>query len=399
MQSYIYGTDGDSPSTSATQYNFIHASALSSWNNTQTNRDTVVPHDLTLDRLRVEVTTAPGVGRSWTFALMKNGAATGLTCTISGANTSAEDLSNTVSYAAGDTISIRSVPSGTPSSTGNLWWSVRQEADNLFAVIGGAAQNASNTATNYNNLMSASSWVTTDLAVQGVVPCPGVFSNLTVQLSAAPSSTNTRSFEIWVNNSSTGVVVSFTGTDTFMQDTVNTVSVSAGDTVSLRSTISGTPTAANVAWSCSFNPDTDGQSFLVYGDSAGPNTSDVNWEQPMGRGANQWVGAGQEINRQIMLDTTTMKAMYVALQFAPGSGGDSFTFNARIDEADTSVDVPIVNASTTGNITGQNVSITAGEKLSLQCTPAVTPGGTSVKTGILFEIAVAPTGATYYIID
>ena len=44
---------------------------------------------------------------SYTFHVMKNGAATGLTCQVTGSATSCTDLSNCVSFAVGDYIAVR----------------------------------------------------------------------------------------------------------------------------------------------------------------------------------------------------------------------------------------------------------------------------------------------------
>ena len=52
-------------------------------------------------------TPAPGGTNSITFTVMKNGAATALSCTVTGAQTGCTDLVNSVDYATGDTISIR----------------------------------------------------------------------------------------------------------------------------------------------------------------------------------------------------------------------------------------------------------------------------------------------------
>lgn len=68
----------------------------------------------TLKNLRIKVSTSPGVGQTYTYTVMKNGVATTITCTISGAAaTTASDLTHTVTVAAGDTYSVRMVESAT----------------------------------------------------------------------------------------------------------------------------------------------------------------------------------------------------------------------------------------------------------------------------------------------
>ena len=63
------------------------------------------------------VTTAPGSGTNWILTLMKNGAATTITCTIAAATLQCSDLTHSVSFAAGDTISVRVTSTGLPTGT------------------------------------------------------------------------------------------------------------------------------------------------------------------------------------------------------------------------------------------------------------------------------------------
>lgn len=62
--------------------------------------------------LRVASAVSPGGVETYTVTLMVNNAATAITCTITGATTTAFDLTNLVTLAAGDTVSLRVVSSG-----------------------------------------------------------------------------------------------------------------------------------------------------------------------------------------------------------------------------------------------------------------------------------------------
>ena len=63
---------------------------------------------------------AGAAGSSYTFTVRKNGTDTELTCTASATATSCSDILNSVSFAAGDTISISAVPSSPTQPTDNL---------------------------------------------------------------------------------------------------------------------------------------------------------------------------------------------------------------------------------------------------------------------------------------
>jgi hypothetical protein len=77
----------------------------------------------TLTDLHVRVSTAPGGTASWTLTIDKNGNATALSCTITGAATTCND-SSLVPVSPGDTITLKVTPFGSPALT-NLIWSAK----------------------------------------------------------------------------------------------------------------------------------------------------------------------------------------------------------------------------------------------------------------------------------
>ena len=97
------------------------------FNTTESNRIFVVPQACTVSRLYVRITTNQVAGTVSTivFTLRKNNADTAITCTIAGgsaAGTIATDLTNSVSFSAGDLMSIKAVNNALTSSAsvGNI---------------------------------------------------------------------------------------------------------------------------------------------------------------------------------------------------------------------------------------------------------------------------------------
>ena len=81
-----------------------------------------IPVAGTLSSFYVTLNGSPGTNHWFTFVVRKNGADTPVTCTIAGTNTTGSDLSNSVSFAAGDYISIISTPSAAnPTGRSMLW--------------------------------------------------------------------------------------------------------------------------------------------------------------------------------------------------------------------------------------------------------------------------------------
>ncbi len=84
----------------------------------ETASDLVLPVDGTAKNLYVKVTSAPGGTNTWTFTIRKNDAtAPGAPfCTITGAATSCSDTGSSLSFAAGDIVSVQFLKQGTATS-------------------------------------------------------------------------------------------------------------------------------------------------------------------------------------------------------------------------------------------------------------------------------------------
>ncbi len=87
---------------------------------TESNVALNIPFAAVAAKLHVGANSSPGSGNSWAVTLMKNGVATGLTCTVSDAATSCSDLTHTVTFVASDTMSLRIVTAGAAIPSGGL---------------------------------------------------------------------------------------------------------------------------------------------------------------------------------------------------------------------------------------------------------------------------------------
>jgi hypothetical protein len=91
---------------------------------TEANVAQVLSVDGTAKNLRVKVGTVPGSGKPIAFTVMRNGAATGLTCSIE-TTTTCVDATNTQTFVAGDLISIKiSAGTGDPANPAYLSWAI-----------------------------------------------------------------------------------------------------------------------------------------------------------------------------------------------------------------------------------------------------------------------------------
>jgi hypothetical protein len=75
----------------------------------------------TVSNFYVTLDGSPGNNNWYTFVICKNGIDTPVTCTISGMDTLGSDITNSVSFAAGDYISIRVTPTSNPTVRSMCW--------------------------------------------------------------------------------------------------------------------------------------------------------------------------------------------------------------------------------------------------------------------------------------
>ncbi len=116
----LAGTTGTtSVSKTTTEYGgFMY----NSYNATDANVQTPMPA-CTVSNLSVAMASAPGSG-SFTFTVLQNGTATAVTCVISVSATTCSDTSHSVSFTAGQLISLQLAPSS-PTTASKAVWSAK----------------------------------------------------------------------------------------------------------------------------------------------------------------------------------------------------------------------------------------------------------------------------------
>jgi len=83
----------------------------------ETSTPMIVPIPGTAKNMRCSINTALGSGKSWAIALRKNAISSALTCTIADTATTCSDLTDTVTFVAGDTTNWLITPTSLPAGT------------------------------------------------------------------------------------------------------------------------------------------------------------------------------------------------------------------------------------------------------------------------------------------
>jgi hypothetical protein len=391
---------GGAPAAGATQYSAI--ASFIGWNNTEANVRTPIPIAGTISNFRVRGNAALTQGQ-WVFTL-RSGAAGGamssstVTATLTTSAQEATDGTNTLAVAAGDQLTLQAVPTGSPAGPTNISFSfifTATVSGESFVIFG--HQSSSATTAGYLAPGQALTYLGESLLTQGVMPTGGVFSNMYVYCSAAPTGGgNTRTLTLRKNGANeAGVQVALTDTATNGNDTSGSVSYAAGDLLNVESAITGTPTASLVFVGLRFVPTTPGESLLFSG-----------WSGTVAQ-SNVFSGANARRTNATTTETTTQdvapaaftwRKLYVAYSAAPGAG-DSRIITARKAAGNLTITKTVSETGsgdgiTTGNDTSNSESIVAGDLIDWAYTFSGTPATAQPSIGSVAYIAPAAAGGT-----
>lgn len=384
-----------SASTAAAQWNWL-TNQVATWaSSAGSGRYQNIAVSGTLQNFTVHLQTAPGTGTSWDYTIVKNGVDTALTVHIADTNTTATDSTHTVSVSPGDTLGIHAVPTNTPAASGQGSSLAVQLscASNVSVTMAGTNGAMSNTAVQYqglqgwNNSLNLSS---TESDVSVVMPTAGTFKNMYAWTTAAPTAGKSYTVTFRKNGADQSLTTSISGTNTTNHDTTNSVSVVAGDVVSVSWTPVGTPTAAVPRVSLEFDPTTDGESLMLYGDNNNALVSTA-YEIPFGRGQQTWTAT--ESSRQVVSPVAmTVSKLYASIA-TPLTGSMAYAITLRNNTASTTLTTTLDSTHSTNQDLSHSPSIAAGDIIAIQETPTNSPTLQPIKISMVAYVA-PPAAAT-----
>jgi hypothetical protein len=264
---------GTSPTATATNYIFPYGGG---WSTTLLSKQLIMPVAGTLSGLEVLVPTAVA-SNFYTFSLVVNGAvASAVQCSVGqggtnlGTTTACNDPADTVTVNAGDLVSVQSaVPGGTATALAgsttvsfNFTSTVGQES-----LVAGA-NSASGTLTQYWNLGPINGPQTTDALASSVMPTAGTLDWLNAAVGGAPGAGKQFQFTVMKNGVATAIVAGDAthcggASSLTCSDLTHSVAVVAGDTISIQTAPTGTPSASASVASLRFVPTTLNQAILI----------------------------------------------------------------------------------------------------------------------------------------
>ena len=267
--------------------------------------------------------------------------------------------------------------------------------------FGGYYDALNNAATEYNLVQGSYTWSATENYRKQGISAPGTITNLYVELSVDPgTSPDAYTFTLMLNGAATALTCSIVADSTSGNDTAHSVSVAAGDVVSLRCEAISTPSAAPYAqWSMMFTGSVASQSNIM-SSVDGDNTQIVYWPASGGAG----IGWTVELqSSQLVAAAGKIKNLYVVLDTDPGTDPDAFRFTLRLNGASSALTCTITANATTGNDTAHEVTVAAGDRICIMVEPLNTPSVyCSAWVGMTFEAnidgeSLILAGSPYYL--
>lgn len=328
-KSRLWGATSTAPSTSTAGFYPVNAggSRLPAWGTTHASRAVVIPTACTIGDLTVNIATAPGSGKEWTFSLVKNGTPV-VDVTISGASTTASTPFS-AAFSPGDTLSLRLTPSGTPAASGVIQWSMEVDTEgdgeSLFVM---SVTNAPSE--NWRPRFSPPQGSSTDVNTtrsgffSQVMPMAGTLSDLYVVAPTPPGASKSVSYTLYKNGVATALTCTISGTDTAGSLTGVDVSVAEGDRVEIAASGVGgnTPTMSPFSASMVFTSPVEGEWPVLAACGQSIWSGEKLWTDAWGhgRGSSNWTNFLSNIYAPTRPGPLEVIKAYVWTSAAPGSG-------------------------------------------------------------------------------
>ncbi len=388
MKKVLLSSTTGTPSSSATNYTFLHDMQSGVWTGFSNSLQTscYIHNYVRITNFTVDLLTAPGAGKSWTFTIVKNGSDTGLTVTISDTNTQAS-ISTAVAFGApGDYWGLKSVPSGTPTAPTKVSWSALVETPGKTDfIVSTNSGNASTSARNfvYPNASHQASYSASDSnGVRVYAPHSFRITKFYVYISTAPGAAKSWVFSIYKNGSDEVTSqITLTGTGSgagITQGNVTglTIDFSATDFFTVSCLPSGTPsTFSSSKFYLEIEPVNDGETIF----SASPTTLSqtlTTWYRPLWPGV-AGITASEDSSKLICPVNTIfyVKNFRALVSSAPGSGAPtkSRTFTIRKNAGAANNSIAITGTNTTGTDLSSVDKFVGLDFISSQMVPANTP--------------------------
>ena len=400
MEQVLFGGSFFLLSPTVTQYESLSGGA--GWSPTEYWSHQLVSTDGVIKQLRVTLWDAagnpasPGAGNKYEFTLIRNGNPTALTFEIADAATSGSNMVDEINVSGGVTLSIRCVPTSSPTAVYAAWSSVFEgDTENESLILGGAGgEDLNKGKVEYGQVMTGyTRFSTTEDDFRQVVPTSGTIKNFYVK-TYGHAGTPPEAYRYTLRKgpsggpqANTALTVTLTAPAQAGSDLVHTVDVVAGDVLTMMfeplNRPGGTP---DPNWGFTFVADIDGESITMGGSNIALDNSDTEYNRLTSTEEATWRPA--EPSRYALGQVCTLKKLHVLLNGSPGAGND-YDFAIRIDGTNI-ITLQISDAEITGDSGLLEDTVALDEYVNLRCIPTSSPTAREAYWGLVCFILPAP---------
>lgn len=211
-----------------------------------------------------------------------------------------------------------------------------------------------------SRLAAAPNWANSLMSVGGVL------DKLLVDMGSSPGAGKSYTFTVYQNGGATGLTVTISDTDTQGEDSSNTVTVTAGDRLTMVISTSGTPAARPGRWCATWTPTTaDETQMCCTLDTTQLSTSATEY-LPLAGCFPAPRGSG-DLTQLYFPTAGTLKNLYVYLSQSPGGGRKNRQFQLDLNNvAQAALSVNIADATISGNDTTGSIAVADGDSIRVR---------------------------------
>lgn len=258
-------------------------------------------------------------------------------------------------------------------------------------LFGGSSATIAASLNQFASLMGwMAAWSASDAVAYTPIPTGGTLSMLTLRPSGSPVTTTTITLLV---NGVASLLTCNTNSATIAHDNVHTISVVAGDKVSVQISTSGGATARFYSFSMKWTPTINGENIQMGTSNNSPAVS----TRYTGV-ANATVPSATETNvRQIIPETGTFKKLYVNVDTDPTVAATNVIFTVHNQSVASSLAATVAAGSTSGNDTVNSFAMAAaGNHVSLRVTVTGAPTLSPYHWGMVY---VTPTSGNFLVLS
>jgi hypothetical protein len=348
---------------------------------------------------QVVLPAAPGAGKSVTFTLRINGGDTGAAITIADTATVGTYTGAAIALADGDIITIKSVPSGTPTASApTMSWAFNSTTPNESIYGAGGVNGTIASGPRTNTVLFRPDTSNFQTLVQEVVACPGTLTKAIIALNVDVGASGSMTFVINKNGVAqdgsggtpdTRIVFDNTGTT---KSATFSLALVAGDQLSWTATETGSAASIKPTTGVRFVSTNPGESN--YGGVATQSLDAVSTNYlPAGNGTNAALPTA-EANAQVNVGLVGFKLKNLYTMTSSNNNvGEGWDWSLKKNGSATSLATQQTGATVAANDTTGSVTYQPQDAVAMEVTPVLSPiVRFSTWSAVQSQVGNAPSG-------